>query len=95
MACLCGETQTIDIQQIFKDGTKHIRQNCKKCFHFIGFKESVSDDDFVMPMGAHRGKKMTDLPKEYLQWMMGSTLGNNLKNRAHRILMRTNKEVSE
>jgi uncharacterized protein (DUF3820 family) len=30
-------------------------------------------DNYVLPFGKHKGKKLTEVPKEYIEWMLGNS----------------------
>lgn len=54
MICKCGNKETVTLEQAFKNGTIHIRIECKSCKSFLGYQPSVSDEDFAMPYGKYK-----------------------------------------
>lgn len=75
------------VEQKFKNGTTHLRIDCKACGRFIQYAPTSSDEDFKMPFGKHKGKRLVEVPKEYLVWWLCTEpKDGNLKKRVERIL---------
>jgi hypothetical protein len=36
-------------------------------------------DNYVLPFGKHKGKKLTEVPKEYIEWMLGNSNDERMK----------------
>ena len=66
--CNCNNIK--EEYQTFKNGTRHLRQTCRDCNKFLGFKQQPLADDFVMPFGKHKGKLFKDLDIGYLEWLI-------------------------
>ena len=72
--------------QVFKNGTKHLRQTCRDCNKFLGFKQQELPLDFVMPFGKHKGKQVKEIDRSYLLWLhKQDNLKDNFKNLISRI----------
>lgn len=46
------------------DPTKDVKE--------IRLSPPVIDEDFIMPFGKHKGKRLADMPKSYLRWLVSS-----------------------
>ena len=56
--------------QIFKNGVKHIRLDCKSCKKFQGYKPQPIDIDvYKFPFGKHKDLHIYDTPLKYLNWL--------------------------
>jgi uncharacterized protein (DUF3820 family) len=59
------------IEQEFSNGTIHLRQECKKCGKFFGYKQKPIDKDkFIFYFGKYKGLKFNDVPESYLMWLL-------------------------
>ena len=67
--CNCSEAEKIEKIQTFKNGTKHLRQECKECGKFLGYKQQEVSLDYVLPYGKFKGSKLEDIPIDYLRWL--------------------------
>lgn len=45
----------------------HIMATCAVCKKYVKFILQIADEDFVMPFGKHRGEKLKDIDRGYLQ----------------------------
>jgi len=79
--CLNCDSDLIERDKFFSNGTKHIEIVCPNCSQSYGFKKSAKNDDFVLMFGKHKGKKITELPDSYLDWCSKEMKSNNLRNR--------------
>ena len=66
----CIHKEFYDIDKEFKNGDIAKARYCKTCNKFIKFVRTVETKDFIMPYGKHKGKKLIDLPKDYLEWLL-------------------------
>ena len=71
MNCKYCDGELIEKEQIFKNGTKHIRLDCSQ-EHFNGYKEQEKQPgEFVIPFGKHKGKTIHDIKtqhRDYFNW---------------------------
>ena len=76
------------IEQTFSNGTVHLRQQCKKCGKFLGYKQKPISD-FVFYFGKYKGLKLKEVPLSYLKWLLKQDwVKENLKEGIHqRILL--------
>ena len=78
----CDNFELVENYQTFKNGTKHIRMKCKACNKFLGYKQQKLPLDYVLHFGKHKGKRVKDIDREYLQWLHKQnikTLAENIK----------------
>lgn len=78
MTCrFCGNKEFNYTEKIFKNGTKHIQQDCSACGKFNGYKrQNMDPNDFVMPYGKYKGHKLGDIvlrDRLYFNWMLENT----------------------
>ena len=55
-------------KRIFKDNTEHIEALCFLCGKHIRWMEK-EDNEKTFFFGKYKGKKIKDVPKEYLSWV--------------------------
>mgnify|MGYP003114213078 CR=1 FL=1 len=67
--------------QTFKNGTTHLRMDCKDCNKFIGYKQQMIDPEvFTFPFGKHKGLAIYETPNDYLEWLLNQDwLKDNLR----------------
>lgn len=65
----CSCTQYTQLESKDSQGRRRIKAMCAKCQAYIKFLP-IHDDlgNFEMPFGKHKGKKLSEIPKEYLEW---------------------------
>ncbi len=57
----------------FSNGTKHIAGYCPLCGSFVKYIPQQLDPlEKRMPFGKHKGKKLVEIPKDYLLWALDS-----------------------
>ena len=67
---LCECTNIVESIQTFKNGTKHLRLECKDCSKFLGFKQQPIDPEvYVLHFGKHKGKTLVECPVDYREWL--------------------------
>jgi uncharacterized protein (DUF3820 family) len=77
--------------QTFKNGTRHLRQTCRDCGKFLGFKQQDLPANFIMPFGKHKGENIDDLKHDYLKWLHDQEwVKDNMKSRIDQILSPSN-----
>jgi hypothetical protein len=54
----------------YKEVGTHLGRYCATCGKWIKWVTHVKNDDFIIPYGKHKGKKLKDLPKDYLEWLL-------------------------
>ena len=69
MNCCSDFNNFIIKEQIFKNGVKHLRKECKKCNKFLGFVQQELKDDYILPFGKHKGELLKNVDKGYLNWL--------------------------
>lgn len=79
----CQHKWTKQTEQIFKDGTRHIRVDCYDCGNFVKFEPTIKSDKemavWVMPIGKYKGKGLNDIAAtdpDYLRWASENLSGN-------------------
>ncbi|MFH2018624.1 MAG: hypothetical protein ABII98_01390 [bacterium] len=55
---------------VFKNGTKHIRGTCPLCGYIKYLPQEKSFDKHIFYFGKHKGKNITEVPKDYLEWCL-------------------------
>ena len=63
----CLHEEQIEYEQIFSNGTKHLRVECVSCGAFIKYKPYIIDT-YKLWFGKHKGKMLKEVPPYYLQW---------------------------
>ena len=59
------------VEQKFKNGTIHLRQECPRCGKFFGYKQKpVDKETFIFYFGKYKGLKLNDVPESYLKWLL-------------------------
>lgn len=68
---MCEHVEKFQMPQVFKNGTVHIREECKSCKKFIRYvPQKVDTENYILYFGQHRGKKLKDIPRSYLEWVV-------------------------
>jgi len=67
---------------------------CKCCDHFLGM-DPVYDCEAVMPFGKHAGKKLQEIPAEYLSWVVDNTEIKTYLSQAIKAEMRRRKNANQ
>lgn len=88
----CGSESVRLENKTFANGTKHLAAFCVDCGKFLKYVQRVKDEDFVMPFGKHKGERLFDVPREYLEWMENTVDSTNLKSRIKRFLCEPTKK---
>ena len=69
------------------ESNKAMQMRCAECGKFLGNCKYSKPEDFVMPYGAHKGKKLIDCPEEYLKFLFYKTdLTNNISEKIEAVL---------
>ena len=74
----CENVDVKEEYQTFKNGTKHLRQSCRSCNKFLGFKQQPISLDYELPFGKHKGKRLKDIDRDYLIWLSKQPIKDNL-----------------
>ena len=87
----CGSTDKLVRSFVMDDWTntgKHREAHqlrCYKCnqlFCNLPFKlDQDSAGDFEMPFGKHKGKRLADVPSDYLDWLISQPFGDKIARR--------------
>jgi len=64
----CGSIDLITKPRVFSNGTTHLETRCDRG-HFIEFSWQGKPLE-VMPFGKHKGRRIRDLPRDYLRWLL-------------------------
>jgi hypothetical protein len=74
----CGATAFELLDQCFENGTKHIAAKCIKCGTFKQWvpQSTGTVEEITMPFGKHKGTKLAEVPKDYLEWLIKNTDSN-------------------
>lgn len=65
-------TKTFD--GVKANGVKWIKGFCMKCGHHSNdLAQNLSVDNYELQFGKHKGKKLAEVPKDYLQWLLDNT----------------------
>ena len=78
----CGSLNVVLAEQTFSNGTKHARAKCDDCQADLGFVRSVETEDFVMPFGKHKGRRLADCPADYVAWLAENSRSASIRRRA-------------
>jgi len=72
----------------FGNGTVHIEAHCCNCDRWLKFiPQDKALNEVVMPFGVYKGKKIVDIPKSYLDFLLGANaVKGNLKNQINEVL---------
>jgi len=81
----CKHSKTKTTEQISKTGVKQLKKTCSTCGKFLGFESYLSDDEFIMPYGKHKGTLLREIDTDYLKWLSENSKGS-LKKRVERII---------
>tara|TARA_R100000951_G_scaffold99711_1_gene90187 strand:+ start:601 stop:879 length:279 start_codon:yes stop_codon:yes gene_type:complete len=78
---LCDCQNIVERMQTFKNNTQHLRLECADCGKFLGFKQQPIDpQQYIIHFGKYKGKKLSDCPDDYLEWLrLQSWIKDNLK----------------
>ena len=83
----CSCVELIEYPVVFKNGITHIRVECLECKKFIKWKEQPVQNSKLW-FGKHKGKKISEVPTDYLEWYRDN--GDNKK-----LIRKINKYLSE
>jgi len=93
MKCTHCGGQLEETEQIFSNGTKHIKLLCSDCRMWNGYKKQIVDSTkFEMPFGKHKGKTLGAICEDnphYLLWAKDNFKGN-IKRRIEDVLSKKN-----
>jgi uncharacterized protein (DUF3820 family) len=71
-------------------GPHWARSGCSGCGRFLQWlakpDDAKSAGEFLMPFGKHRGRKLADLPSDYLQWVAEEVEERSISRRARLVL---------
>ena len=76
----CNSIDVKEEYQTFKNGTKHLRQSCRSCGKFLGFKQQELPDSWIFPFGKYKGIHPKEVPRSYITWLLDQKIKENLKN---------------
>lgn len=84
----CGcITTTNEIEQTFKNGTKHIRQECNICGYFFKYKQQKVKS-YILHFGMYRGTELKKIETNYLTWLLDENfVKENVKDYIRSILL--------
>ena len=86
----CGETKTKEETLINKIGNPYIKQSCARCGKYIKFLQNDFDPrDFIMPFGKHRGRMLSEIKDEdieYLEWAKDNFNDGEIKDKITYVL---------
>jgi len=81
--CACGSTGFHTEVKVI-NGNDHVVRICNDCEKSKGFVRSVSNEEFKMPFGKHKGAPLKELIQnepDYVSWLMKTIDSGNLKRR--------------
>lgn len=55
---------------LFSNGTEHIKGECSSCKRVRFLPQKKSAEEYVMPFGKHKGKRLCDIPMDYIKWLV-------------------------
>jgi len=72
MSCHCGWSGHPDVDKMtLRDGRIAYRARCKNCTSKMGFLQHNKPlEEREIYFGKHKGKKLVDVPKDYLRWTL-------------------------
>jgi len=89
--CAYGcETQLVEQERTFKNGTKHIEKRCPTCGRGHGYApKNINPLEFIMPFGKHIGLPLGEIAKRdrpYLEWARANFKRANIVSRINAVL---------
>lgn len=94
----CQHEHTEEREVIFKNNTKHIEQRCLDCGRHVKYLpqpiELLPEEipDHVIVWGKHKGKRLCEIPPDYLGWMVREKVGRDSRIAAKFLDMQRNAE---
>jgi uncharacterized protein (DUF3820 family) len=87
---ICDGCGCIELSFKFNPNNKAIQMRCKDCNAWAGNYKYATLETYIMPFGKHKGEKLIDLPKKYLEWLYYNcdSLSDNLYEVIEKILER-------
>lgn len=84
--CLACGSSELRLRQVKSNNSYQMR--CSVCNKFFGNFAYTTPETFLMPFGKYKGKKLMDLPQDYLVWLQKNciNLGGNIKQKITEIL---------
>ena len=81
--CYCKnceeEVEPLLESKTFSNGTVHIGASCPHCYRFIKWLPQTEAKDVVLYFGKYKGKKLNEIPKEYLEWLLTTNIKSRLR----------------
>ena len=84
-----AEQNIVYEEKTFEDGKIHVQASCKHCGGFLKWWPKVTDEEFEMPFGKYKGKKLTDIIKDdrdYAVWAAANLTKGNVAKRIQNLL---------
>lgn len=97
----CKHEHTIEREVMFKNNTKHIESRCVDCGKHVKYMPqpiTLSPEEIpehVIVWGKHKGKRLCDIPIDYLGWVVRAKEGRDARIAAKYLeMVRSASEVS-
>lgn len=69
------EVEPFTSEQVFGNGVMHIRADCPICGGYLKYlPQYLTDEETTIPFGKHKGTKLSELPKEYLKFLIENNI---------------------
>jgi hypothetical protein len=94
----CGSDELVASDQVFADGTRHIRGNCAQCNAFVRYlPQPESGAKPRLYFGKHAGQTLDRIPSDYLAWCAATLdkLPVRLRNAIRQELERRQESISD
>ena len=88
----CNNVSIKEEFQTFKNGIKHLKQTCRNCNKFLGYKQQELTNDWIFPFGKYKGFKPANVPNSYLVWLLKQNIKENLRKYLEGEVAKTNKQ---
>ena len=85
---ICEKCDCVELKFNYLESNRSIQMRCANCGSFNGNYKYSTIETYIMPFGKHKGEKLIDIPKEYLEWLYleCDNLSKNLREAIENII---------